>query len=141
MWEALADWLLFLVVVSHVVQFCKFLFNFLLGVAILMWLAVFKIFALMNTTVSAIFYPFGSAANYVLTVVLKPFAATATFLGCLGTLTFTVLHLALWALYYIVVLWLLICLLNLLYHFIQHRDFSIQGEFYFGPSPCRDHFG
>ena len=127
MWEAFTAWLLFLVVVFHVVQFFKFLFNFLLGVAILMWLAAFKMLSLINNTLSAIFYLFGSAANYVLTVVLKPFAATASFLGQLGTLTFTVLHLALHTLYYIVVSWLLICLLSLLYHFIQHRVFCNPG--------------
>ena len=90
-----------------------------------MWLAVFKILSIINNTVSAIFYLFRAAANYVLTGVLKPFAATASFLGQLGTLTFTVLYLALHTLYYIIVLWLLIYLLSLLYHFIQRRDFTM----------------
>ena len=129
MWEAFAIWIVVLVAMSHVIQFNKLLFNWLLGLAILMWLAtLYNIFV-------AIFYPVGFAANHALTLILKPFAAAATFLARLGTLTFMMLHLALHTLYYIVVLWLLIYLLNLLYHFIQHRDFAIQGEFYFGPSP------
>ena len=136
MWEAFTAWLLFLVIISHVVQVFKFIFSLLLGVAILMWPIVFQALSVINSTVLAIFHPFGAAANYVLTLVVKPFTAAATFLGCLGTLTFTVLHLALHTLYYIVVLWLLIYLLNFCYCFIQHRDFAIQGEFYFGPSPC-----
>ena len=136
-----AIWLIFLVAVSHVVQFVKLLFNLLLGVAILMWLALFKILTILNNILATIFYPFGFAANNVLTLILKPFVAATSFLGQLGTLTFTVLHLALCTLYYIVVLWLLIYLLNLLYCFIQHRDFATQGEFYFGPSPPINHFG
>ena len=32
-------------------------------------------------------------------------------------------------------------MLNLLYHFVQRRDFALQGEFYFGPIPHQDHFG
>ena len=135
MWEAFAIWLVFLVTVSHVIHFLKLLFNLLLGLVILVWLAIFKIFTTLYNILVAIFYLAGFAANHVLTLILKTFAATATFLARLGTLTFTVLHLALHTLYYIVVLWLLIYLLNLLFHFIQHRDFTIQGEFYIGPSP------
>ena len=71
----------------------------------------------------------------------KPFVAAGVFLGRLGTIIFTVLQLSLRALYYIIVLWLLVYILNLLYYFVQHRDFALQGEFYFGPSPHHDHFG
>ena len=141
MWEAFAIWLIVLVAVSHVIQFIKLLFNLLLGLAILMWLAIFKILTTMYNIFAAIFYPVGFAANHALTLILKPFAAAATFLARLGTLTFMMLHLALHTLYYIVVLWLLIYLLNLLYHFIQHRNFVIQGEFYFSPSPRVNHIG
>ena len=141
MWEAFAIWLIVLVAVSHVIQFIKLLFNLLLGLAILMWLAIFKILTTLYNIFVAIFYPVGFAANHALTLILKPFVAVATFLARLGTLTFMVLHLALCTLYYFVVLWLLIYLLNLLYCFIHHRDFAIQGEFYFGPSPGVNHFG
>ena len=141
MWEALAIWNMFLVAVSHVIQFLKLLFNLCLGLAILMWIAIFNILTSLYNILASIFYPAGFTANHVLTLILKSFTAVATILARLGTLTFMVLHLALRTLYYIVVLWQLIYLLNLLYRFIQYRDFTIQGEFYFVPSPRVNHFG
>ena len=106
-----------------------------------MWITLFNFCTLLYNLAAAIFYPVGYAANHALTLLCKPFMAAATFLARLATLTITVLHLALWTIYYIVVLWLLIYLLNLLYHFIQHRNFAIQGKFYFGPSLRANHFG
>ena len=141
MWEVLAIWIVFGIVLSQVIQFLKLLFTLCFGLAILMWIALFNFCTLLYDLVVAIFYPVGYAANQVLTLFCKPFTATATFLTRLATLTITVLHLALWTIYYIVVLWLLIYLLNLLYRFIQHRDFAIQGEFYFRPSTRANHFG
>ena len=47
MWEAFAVWLLFMVIVSHILQVLKFVFNLLLGLAILMWLVVFKVLTLI----------------------------------------------------------------------------------------------
>ena len=141
MWEALAIWIVFLVAVSHVIQFLKLLLNILFGLAILIWITIFKILTSLYNILASIFYLVEFAANHVLTLIIKPFAAIATFLARLGTLTFMVLHLTLRTLYYIMLLWLLIYLPNLLYCFIQCRDFSIQGEFYFGPSPRVNHFG
>ena len=141
MWEAFAVWLFFLVVVSHIFQVLKLLFNLLLGVAILMWLVVFNVLTLIINGIYNIFFPFRAAAYQALILLCKPFTAMEAFLGKLGTLTLIVLHLSLRALCYTVVLWLLIYMLNLLYHFVQHGDFAIQGELYFGPSPRRDHFG
>ena len=141
MWEALAAWIVFGIVLSQVIQFLNLLFTLCFGLAILMWITHFNFCTLLYNLVAAIFFLVGYAANQVLTLFCKPFAAAATFLARLGTLTITVLHLALRTIYYIVVSWLLIYLLNLCYRFIQHRDFAIQGEFYFGPSLRVNHFG
>ena len=106
-----------------------------------MGLVMFKILTLIGNGIHNIFLPFGIAVKQVLVLFCKPFAAAGAFLGRVGTLTFTVLHLVLRTLYYIIVLWLLIYMLNLLYCFVQHRDFTIQGEYYFRSSPRRDHSG
>ena len=141
MWEALALWIVFGILLSQIVQFLRLLFTLCFGIAILMWITLFQFCTLLYNLAAAIFYPVGYAANYTLTLLCKPFTSAATFLARLATLTLTVLHLVLRTIYYIVVLWLLIYLLNLLYRFIQRRDFTIQGEFYFGPSPRANHFG
>ena len=92
MWESFAAWLLFLVIVSHVLQVLKFVFNLLLGMAILMWLVVFKVLTLISNGIYNIFFPFSAAAHQALVLFCKPFTAAGAFLGRLGTLTFTVLH-------------------------------------------------
>ena len=78
-------------------------------------------------------YAIGATANEAFVLFYEQFVAAGAFLSRLGTIT--VLQLSLRRLYYIVILWLLVYMLNLLYHFVQCRDFALQGEFYFGPIP------
>ena len=97
-----------------------------------MWLFVYNILMFIYNCIHNIFFPLTAAADQALVLLYKPFAAAGAFLGELGTLAFTVLHLSLRTLYYIVALWLLIYMLNLLYHFVQHRDFTLRVNFILG---------
>ena len=126
---------------TWLVKTLTFIFHILLGLVVLIWFAVYTVLAIFYNCIYNILYGFRATANKALVLFCKPFVAAGAFLGRLGTIILTVLQLSLRALYYIVVLWLLVYVLNLLYHFVQHRYFSLQGEFYFGPSPHCDHFG
>ena len=141
MWEALAVWLLFITLISWTLKVLTFTFNILLGTAVLMWFTIYTILVFFYNCMDNVLYAIGATANEALVLFSKPFTAAGAFLGRLGTIILTVLQLSLRELYHIVVLWLLVYMLNLLYHIIQHRDFTLQGEFYFGPSPRQDHFG
>ena len=91
MWEALALWIVFGILLSQVIQFLRLLFTLCFGIAILMWIALFNLCTLLYNLAAAIFYPVGYTANYALPLLCKPFAAAATFLARLATLTITVL--------------------------------------------------
>ena len=134
-------WLAFVALVSGTIQVLTFILNFLLGLSVLMWFATYTVLLFFYNCIYSVLYAIGATANEALVQFCRPFTALGAFLGRLGKITLTVLQLSLWALYYIVVLWLLVYMLNLLYHFVQCRDFTLQGEFYFGPSPHQDHFG
>ena len=141
MWEAFATWLLFVALIFGTVKVLTFIFNVFLGSAVLMWFTSYTFLVFFYNCIYNVLYAIGATANEALVQFCRPFAAAGAFLGRLGTITLTVLQLSLRALYYIVVLWLLVYMLNLLYCFIQCRDFALQVEFYFGPSPHQDHFG
>ena len=141
MLEALAMWIFFVTLVSWTFKILTFIFNVLLGEAVLMWFAVYTVLVFFNNCAYSVLYAIGATANEALVLFCKPFVAAGVFLSRLGTIILTVLQLPLRGLYYIVVLWLLVYMLNLLYHFVQHRDFTLQGKFYFGPTPHHDHFG
>ena len=134
-------WLLFITLILWTFKVLTFTFNILLGTAVLMWFTIYTILVFFYNCIYNELYAIGATANEALVLFCKPFTAAGIFLGRLGTIILTVLQLSLRGLYYIVVLWLLVYMLNLLYHFIQCRDFTLQGEFYFGPSPHQDHFG
>ena len=140
MLKALATWIFFITVVSWTFKILTFIFNVLLGTAVLRWFAVYTVLVFFYNCVYNLFYEIGATANEALVLFCKLFTATGAFLSRLGTFILTVLQLSLRGLYYIIILWLLVYMLNLLYHFVQHRDFALQGEFYFGPSPHHDHF-
>ena len=106
-----------------------------------MWFTIYSVLVFFHNCIYNVLCAIGATANEALVLFCKPFMAAGPFLGRLGTIILTVLQLSLRVLYYIVVLWLLVYMLNLLYHFVQCRDFTLQGEFYFGPSPHQDHFG
>ena len=141
MWEALAVWLLFITLISWTFKVLTFTFKVLLGTAVLMWFTIYTVLVFFYNCIYNMLFAIGTTTNEALVLFCKPFVAAGAFLSRLGTIILTVLQLSLRELYYIVVLWLFMYMLNLLYHFIQHRDFALQGKFYFGPSPHQHHFG
>ena len=128
-WEAFTAWLAFLTILAGLFQVLHFVFNVLFGVAVLMWFALHTIGLLLYNCMYIILYPIGATTNVALVLFCKPFEAAGAFLVHLGTLTFTVLHLGLQGLYYIVVLWLFIYMLNLLYRFVECRNFAYRVNF------------
>ena len=124
----------FVALISGTVQVLTFILNLILGLAVFMWLTIYTVLLFFYNCIYSVLYAIGAIANEALVQFSRPFAAIGAFLGRLGTITLMVLQLSLQALYYIVVLWLLVYMLNLLYRFVQCRDFALQSEFYFGPS-------
>ena len=131
----------FITLISGTIQVLTFILNLIFGLAVLMWFTIYTILLFFYNCIYSVLYAIVAIANEALVQFCRLFAAIGAFLGRLGTITLTVLQLSLQALYYIVVLWLLVYMLNLLYHFVEHRDFALQGQFYFGPSPHQDNFG
>ena len=134
-------WLLFVTLISWAFKVLTFTFSVLLGTAVLMWSAIYVVLVFFYNCIYNVLYVIGATANEALVLFCKPFMAAGAFLGRFGAIILTVLQLSLMGLYYIVVLWLLVYMLNLLYCFIQCRDFTLQGKFYFGPRAHQDHFG
>ena len=130
MWEAFTVWVTFIALVSGTIQILYFIFNILLGV-VLMWFAVYTVLLFYYNCIYSVLYAIGATANVALEPFCRPFVALGAFLGCVGILTLIVLHLALRGPYYIVVLWLLVYMLNMLYRFVQHRDFALKCKFFF----------
>ena len=128
-------WVLLVVAVTWLVKALTFIFHILLGLAVLIWFTVYTILAFFYNCIYNILYIFGARVNEALVLFCKPFAAAGAFLGRLGTIILTVLQLSLRALYHIVVLWLLVYMLNFIYHFVQHRDFTLHREFFLVPAP------
>ena len=134
MWGAFVTWLAFVALVSGTIQVLTFILNLVLGLTVLTWFTIYTVLLFFYNCIYLVLYAIGATASEALVQFCRLFAALDAFLGRLGTITLTVLQLSLWALYYIVVLWLLVYMLTLLYHLVQCRDFALQGEFYFGPS-------
>ena len=141
MWDAFAMWVAFVALILGTIQVITFVLNLVLGLAVLIWFTVYIVLLFFCNCIYSVLYAIEAMANEALVQFYRPFAALEAFLGRLETITLTVLQLSLRTLYYIVVFWLLVYILNLLYHFVQHRDFVLQGKFYSGPSLCWDHFG
>ena len=83
----------------------------------------------------------GSLTNNIVLTVYHPIQAGGTPLYQFFSSGFNVLTLALCMVYYTIALWLFCYIIILLYRFIQRCDFTVKGEFYFGPSPRCNHFG
>ena len=134
MWEAVAVWLCFITLILWTFKVLTFTFNVLLGTAVLMWFACYTVLVFFFNCIYNVLFAIGATTNEALVLFCKPFG---DFLGRLGTIILTVLQLSLRGLYYIVVLWLLVYMLNLLYHFIQHRDFALQANFILVQAPTK----
>ena len=59
----------------------------------------------------------------------------------LGSALLGIRQLILHIVYYGLVLWISCYCIILIYRFLQRCDFTIQGKFYFGPSPRNPNFG
>ena len=119
----------------------SFINNLLLATVTLMWILLQILF----TWLESIFYVSLSLFNTLLTLIwsgLKiPFDKLVTFLYKLGSALLGITQLTLCIVYYGLVLWISCCCVILIYRFLQKHDFTIQGEFYFGPSPHNPNFG
>ena len=100
-----------------------------------MWFTAYTVLVFFYNHIYNMPYANRATTNQALVLFCKPFMAAGAFLSRLGTIILTVLQLPLQGLYYIVVPWLLVYMLNLLYHFIQYRDFTLQGQILFWSKP------
>ena len=112
-----------------------------LGCVILMWWAITTLFSVIYNCVYTLFTRVGRLANNIVLTVYHPIQAGGTTLYQFFSLGFIVLTLALHLVYYTIDLWLFCYVIILLCRFMQRHDFTIQGEFYFGPAPRHNHFG
>ena len=117
----------------------KLLVYSVLGCVILMWWAITTLFSLSSNRVYTLFTREDSLANNIVLTVYCPIQARGT--TQFFSLGFNVLTLALHLVYYTKAFWLFCYIIILLYRFVQRHDFTIQGKFYFGPSPRHNLFG
>ena len=139
--EALVVWITFIFVLGVIHNILKQLVYSVHGCVILMWWAITTLFSLIYNCVYTLFTGVDSLANNIVLTVYHPIQAEGTTLYHFFSLGFNVLTLALCLVYYTVALWLFCYVIILLYKFVQRRDFTIHGEFYFGPFPRHNHFG
>ena len=124
--------------IRTIVDLITFLFNTLLGLAILMWFIVNFIWQIIYNC----WWYIASSADDLVTLVWPyvklPFAALIHILKAFGLLSLSVKHLVLRILYCVFLLWIFVYLLMLLYRFITWRDWAIQLKLYMGPTPYHD---
>ena len=99
------------------------------------------LFSIIYNCVYTLFTGVGSFTNNIVSTVYRPIQAGGTTLYQFFSLGFNVLTLTLHLVYYTVALWLFCYVIILLHRFVQRRDFTVQGKFYFSPSTRCSHFG
>ena len=121
-----------------IIDMVYFLYNFLLGLDVLMWF----IFTLVSQLIYNCWWYLASSANslvaWIWSRVLIPTDAAIHIIKHFGLLSLSVTHLVLRVLYYIFLLWVFVYLLMLLYRFITHCDWAIQLELYIRPTLHHD---
>ena len=115
--------------------------NLLLTSFTLMWILLHLVFTWLQMVLYSILYPFNALVTLFWNGVKFPFIKLGTFLYKLGTALLSLTQLTLWIVYYGLVLWISCYCMILIYRFLQWRDFAIQGEFYFRPSPHNPNLG
>ena len=138
--EVLAAWITFILIVGVIHDIIKLIVYSILGLLILMWWAVTTLLFFIYNCVYSLFSGVGNLANNIVWTIYRPIQARGSTLHQFFTLGFGVITLVLGLVHYTITLWLFCYVIILLYHFIQRLDFAIQGNFYFGLSPGRNHF-
>ena len=119
----------------------SFINNLLLGTFTLMWILLQILFTWLQTLFYTALSPFNTLVTLVWTCIIIPFVKFGTFLYKLGSALLSITQLTLCIVFFRLVLWISCYCVILIYRFLQRRDFAIQGEFYFGPSPHNPNFG
>ena len=118
-----------------IIDLVYFLYNFLLGLGVLMWF----IFTLVSQLIYNCWWYLASLVNslvaWVWSSVHLPIDATIHIIKHFGLLSLSVTHLVLRILYYVFLLWVFMYLLMLLYRFITNQNWAIQLELYVRPTP------
>ena len=119
----------------------SFINNLLLGTFTLMWVLLQILFTWLQTLFYMVLSPFNTIVTLVWTCIKMPFVKLGTILYKLGSALLGITQLTVHIVYYSLVLWISCYFIILIYRFLQGRDFTIQGEFYFRPSPHNPNFG
>ena len=119
----------------------SFINNLVLGTVTLMWILLQILFTWLQSIFYAALSPFNTLLTLFWSGFKVQFVKMATFLCKLGSALLGITQLTLRIVYYGLVLWRSCYCIILIHRFLQRRDFTIQGEFYFRPSPCNPSFG
>ena len=118
--------------------FSTFCNKLLLAIFTLIWVLLQVLFMWLQTLFYTCLLLFNTLLTLVWTAIKIQFVK---FLYKLGSAILGITQFSLCIVYYGLVLWISCYCVILIYRFLQRRDFTIQGEFYFGPSPCNANFG
>ena len=132
-------------IVSTLYTWCFAILSFinylLLATLTLMWILLQVVFTWLQSTFYTILAPFNTIVNLFWSGFKFPFIKLGTFLCKLGSALLTLRQVPLQIVYHGLVLWISCYCVILIYRYLQRHNFAIQGEFYFGPSPCNPNFG
>ena len=119
----------------------SFINNLLLATVTLMSILLQILFTWLQSIFSVALSPFNTLLTLVWSGLKIPFVKLVTFLYKLGFALLGITQLTLCIVYYGLVLWISCYCIILIHRILQRCDFTIQGEFYFGPLPHNPNFG